>query len=204
MLRICGLVIPFAACAIAGKPRPSVSINCSMVTSAPIVAEPLRGVRMSDSSVMPLILTTRLGVTMKSFIRLSRSVPPARTSVSPHDLPSSPTACSLVVGLAYSNFCIGSSFLLRERFEHAVGRQWDGRHANADGVGHGVRDRRARRNRGRLADADDAALVVALAGHHMDFEIADVGQPRQAVELHVRVENSPRGRVYYALLVERV
>src|SRR5215475_1466837 len=203
MLRICGLATPFAASVIAGKPRPSVSINSSMVTSAPIVAEPLRGVLMTSSSLMFLMLTTRFGVTMKSFISESRSVPPARTSVSPQDAPSSATACSLVVGLAYSNFCISPSFLF-ERREHTVGSQGDRRHADADGVGHRVRDRRARRDGRRFAYADDAALVVTFARHHVDFEIADVGQSREPVELHVRVEHPAGLSVHDLLFVERV
>src|SRR5262245_7905825 len=188
MLRICGLATPFAACVIAGKPPPSASISSSMVTSAPIVAEPLRGVLMRSSSLTPLMLTTRFGVTMKSFISESRSVPPARTSASPQVAPSSATACSLVVGLAYSNFCIGPSFLF-ERREHAVGGKRERGHANADGVGHRVRDRRAGRDRRRFAHADDAAFVVTFARHHVDFEIADVGQFRVPVKLNVRVEN---------------
>src|SRR5262245_5432911 len=149
MLRICGLVMPFAACVIAGKPRPSESISSSIEASAPITAEPFRGVLTTSSSLMFLILTTRLGVTMKSFINESRSVPPARTSVSPQEAPSNATACSLVVGLAYSNFCIGPSFLF-ERREDAVWSQRERGHANADGVGHGVRDRRAGRDRRRF------------------------------------------------------
>src|SRR5262245_9394402 len=180
MLRICGLVMPFAACVIAGKPRPSVSINSSIDARAPIMAEPLRGVLMTSSSLIFLMLTTRFGVTMKSFISESRSVPPARTSVSPQEAPSSATACALVVGLAYSNFCIGPSFLFESR-KHAVGSQWDRRNANADGVGHRVRDRRAGRDRRRFAHADDAALVVTFARHHVDFEIADVCQSREPV-----------------------
>src|SRR5262245_63976235 len=108
-----------------------------MDVSAPITAEPLRGVLIRSSSLMFLILTTRFGVTMKSFMSEIRSVPPARTSASPQDLPSNATACSLVVGLAYSNFCIGPSFLF-ERREHAVRSQRERGHANANGVGHGV------------------------------------------------------------------
>src|SRR5262245_7303831 len=201
MLRICGLATPFAASVIAGKPRPSVSTNCSMVTSAPIVAEPLRGVRRTESSAMLLMLTTRFGVTMKSFISESRSVPPARTSVSPHVLPSNATACSLVVGLAYSNFCTGPSFLFKRR-EHAVGSQRDRTHAHADSVGHGVRNRRAGRDRRRFAYTDDAAFVIPFAGHHVDFEIADVGQSREPVKLHVRVEHLARLRIHDALFVQ--
>src|SRR5262245_61483619 len=200
MLRICGLATPFAACVTAGRPPPSASISSSMVTSAPIVAEPLRGVLMTSSSLMFLMLTTRFGATMKSFMREIRSVPPARTSASPQEAPSSATACSLVVGLAYSNFCIGPSFLF-ERREHAVGGQRERGHANADGVGHRVRDRRAGRNDRRFADADHAALVVTLSRHHVDFEIADVGQPREPVKLHVRVEHLACLRVHDLLLV---
>src|SRR5215510_2393462 len=203
MLRICELVMPFAACVIAGKPRPSVSINSSMDTRAPITAEPLRGVLMTSSSLMPLMLTTRFGVTMKSFISESKSVPPARTSVSPQEAPSNATACSLVVGLAYSNFCIGPSFLF-ERREHAVGSQRERGHADADGVGHRVRDRRPRRDSRRFAHADDAAFVVTFARHHVDFEIADVRQSGEPVELHVRIEHPAGLRVHDLLFEERV
>src|SRR5262245_33223853 len=200
MLRICGLATPFAASVMAGKPLPIASINSSMVTSAPIEAEPLRGVLMTSSSLIFLMLTTRFGVTMKSFIIERRSVPPARTSVSPQEAPSSATACSLVVGLAYSNFCIGPSFLF-ERREDAVGGQRERGHANADGVGHRVRDRRARRDSRWLAHADDAAFVVTFARHHVDFEIADVCQSREPVKLHVRVEHLACLRVHDLLLV---
>src|SRR5262245_23040137 len=203
MLRIWGLVTPFAASVIAGKLRPSVSINSSTLTRAPIAAEPLRGVLMTSSSLMSLMLTTRFGVTMKSFISESRSVPPARTSVSPQETPSNATACSLVVGLAYSNFCTGPSFLF-ERREHAVGSQRESGHADADGVGHRVRDRRARRDGRRFAHADDAAFVVTFARHHVNLEIADVGQSRESVELHVRVEHPAGLRVHDLLFVERV
>src|SRR5262245_8810288 len=200
MLRICGLATPFAACVTAGKPPPSASISSSMVTSAPIVAEPLRGVLMTSNSLMLLMLTTRFGVAMNSFINESRSVPPARTSVSPQEAPSSATACSLVVGLAYSNFCIGPSFLF-ERREHAVGSQRERGHADGGGVGHRVRDRRAWRDSRRFAHADDAAFVVTFARHHVDFEIADVCQSREPVKLHVRVEHLACLRVHDLLLV---
>src|SRR5215510_8192933 len=49
------------------------------------------------------MFTRRLGCTMSSFIRASRSVPPARTSALSQVEPSRLTACSGVVGLAYSN-----------------------------------------------------------------------------------------------------
>src|SRR2546423_14504950 len=130
-----------------------------MVASAPIRAPPLRVIVTPRSSAIFLMLTTRFGVTMKSFINASRSVPPAMTSVSPHCLPSSSIACSLVVGLAYSNFCIGFASFLSQRRQDAVGGKRDGRNAHADGVGNGVRDRCARRNRRRFADADHAAFI---------------------------------------------
>src|SRR5579875_2360264 len=114
----------------------------------------------SESSC--LILTSRFGATTSSFIRASKSVPPARIAPSS---PSKVATCSLLVGLTYSNACMGTSLL--QRFQHAIRRQGQERHTHAYGVGHGIGDRSARRNHRRLSQADDAALVVAFAGHHV-------------------------------------
>src|SRR5437867_10760232 len=115
------------------------------------------------SSRMSFMLTSRLGATISSFIRASRSVPPASTSASAQLLPSRPTACSLVVGLAYSNARILFASLLVESCQNAIWCNWKIRHARPDRIGHGVRDRSAGRHDGWLTQADHSALVVALA-----------------------------------------
>src|SRR5262249_11760471 len=59
-------------------------------------------------------------------------------------------------------------------------------------------------DRGRLADADDAAglLVLRLVGPNDDH--GDVRGPGQLVPLHVRVEHPAAGRVHDDLLEEAV
>src|SRR5713101_1515396 len=127
------------------------------------------------SSRMSFMLTSRLGATISSFIRASRSVPPANTSASVQLLPSRPTACSLVVGLAYSNARIlFASLLLVQSCQHSIGRERKIRHSHADRIGYCVRDRGARRNYRRFSESDHPALVVTLAGHHMNGKLAYV------------------------------
>src|SRR5262249_37062196 len=88
--------------------------------------------------------------------------------------------------------------------KHAVWSQWNRRHANADGVGHGVCDRRAWRDRWRFAYTDDSAFVITLAGHHMDLEIADVLQSSNSVKFHVWIEHPAGLRVHNFLFEERI
>src|SRR4051812_5883767 len=155
-------------------------------------------------SLISLLLTIRLGCTTSSFISEIKSVPPASTAASSQLVPSSPMACSLVVALAYSNARIFSASFLFQRRQNLVRGQRQRRHAHADGVGDGVRDSRARRNHRRLAQPDDAALVVALAGHHMNLEVADVANPRELIKLHVGVQHPTELLIHDLLFVKRV
>src|SRR6185436_19467432 len=136
-----------------------------MVTRAPTL-KPSGVEVMPSSSVIPLMLTKIFGATMSSFISESRSVPPARISAFRKLLPRSSTACSFVVGLAYSNARIVAS-LLFQGVQHAVRGERQGRHPHSDRVGHGVSDNSARRYYGRLSESDDSAVVIALSGHHV-------------------------------------
>src|SRR6185295_67159 len=173
-----------------------------MVTRAPTL-NPCGVEVMPSSSVIPLMLTRIFGATMSSFISESRSVPPARISALRKLLPSSSTACSFVVGLAYSNARIVAS-LLFQGVQHAVRRERQGRHPHSDRVGHGVSDNSARRNYRRLSEPDHSPLVVALARHHVNDQLTDVADPRKLVELHVRVEHSSGGLIHDLLFEERV
>ena len=68
-----------------------------MVTSAPMV-RPSAPERIPLRSRMFLIFTRRLGVTTYSFIKLSKSVPPASTAASFQLEPRSPIASCFVLG----------------------------------------------------------------------------------------------------------
>src|SRR5688572_3271275 len=130
-----------------------------MVTRAPIRKLLSLATVMPRSSLMSLMFTNLLGETTSSFIRASRSVPPASMSASAQLLPSRLMACSLVVGLAYSNPRIAASLLFK-RCQNSIRRQRQVRHPNPDCVGDGVGDHRPRRNGWRLAKPDHAALVI--------------------------------------------
>src|SRR6185436_5028318 len=129
-----------------------------MVTRAPTL-KPSGVELIPSSSEIPLMFTRIFGATMSSFISESRSVPPARISAFRKLLPSSSTACSFVVGLAYSNARIVAS-LLFQGVQNAVWGERQGRHPHSDRVGHGVSDDCARRNNRRLSEPDYSALVV--------------------------------------------
>src|SRR5271166_7076748 len=131
---------------------------------------------MPRSDSISLIFTRRLGATTSSFISASKSVPPARMEPCS---PSSVATCSFFVGLTYSNARMAASLL--HRFQNAVGRERQERHAHADGIRDGVGDGRTRRDHRRLGQADDTALVVALAGHHVHLQLANIGDPGQAI-----------------------
>src|ERR1019366_3678712 len=135
---------------------------------------------------MCLMFTRRWGATTSSFISASRSVPPAR--MEPYS-PSSVATCSLFVGLTYSNGRMCASVL--QRFQHAGRRERQKWHAHADRISDRVRDGRTGRDHGRLGQSDDAALVVTFATHHVDLHFANVGDARQPIELHVRVQHAP-------------
>src|ERR1043165_8233871 len=98
---------------------------------------------------------------MYSFIRLIRSVPPARTSTSPHCEASIPAASWTVVGLEYAKACMLRVPPLQRR-QHSVRAERDTRHAHADGVGDRIAYGRDRTHRGRLAETDYAAFVVCF------------------------------------------
>src|SRR5215471_3968954 len=132
-------------------------------------------------SGIALIFTSRFGCTMSSFIRESRSVPPARTSASAQLLPSKATACSLVVGLAYSNARILFASLLFKSCKDSIRRKRQSRNAHAYCVCHGVRDDRARRYNRGLAESYHPSLVVTLAGHHMNNQLTDIADSSQLV-----------------------
>src|SRR5215210_1100088 len=138
---------------------------------------------------------------MSSFIKESRSVPPASTSASDDELPSSATACSLVVGLAYSNARIVAS-LLFERRKHTVGRERQMRHSHSDGIRYCVRDCRAGRDDRRLAKPYHSALVVAFACHHVNDKLAYVADACQLVKLHVGIEH-PAGLCVHDLFFKQ-
>src|SRR5207302_1217264 len=108
---------------------------------------------MPSSSLISLRLITRFGVTTSSFIRASRSLPPASISAGPQVLSKRATACSLVVGLAYSKLRIAPSFLLQGS-QDAIGRHRQLRHTHANSVGDSVGNRCARRDRRWLAKPD--------------------------------------------------
>src|SRR3982751_1665078 len=113
---------------------------------------------MPRSSAISLMFTNRLGATTSSFIKESRSVPPASTSASFQSLPNNLTACSLVAGLAYSNARLVASLLFQRR-KHTVGCERPSRHTPSYSIGDGVGDSRSWRDGGRLAQSYHASLV---------------------------------------------
>src|SRR5208283_5701262 len=133
---------------------------------------------MPRSDSIRLIFTRRFGVTTSSFISASKSVPPAR--MEPCSA-SRVATCSFFVGLTYSNACMSASLL--QGLQNAVGRERQEGHAHADGIRDGVGDGRTGGNHWRLGQADDTALVVTLAGHHLHFQLADIGDAGEAIEL---------------------
>src|SRR5262245_2294243 len=141
---------------------------------------------------------------MSSFIKESKSVPPARTSASAQLLPNKATACSLVVGLAYSNARILFASLLFESCKNSIRRKRQSRNAYANSICYCVRDDRAWRHNRRLAQANHPSLVITLAGHHMHDQLSDIAYARQLVELHVGVEHAAGLLVHDLLFVERV
>src|SRR5215471_8602186 len=138
-------------------------------------------------SAMSLMLTSRFGVVMSSFISESRSVPPASTSTSPQFLPKRGITCSLVLGLEYSNGCMATSLI--ERCHDAIGRDGQERHAHANGVGYGIGNRSRRPDRRWLAQANRPALVVSLAGHHVHDQLRNIADAGQPVEIHIGIQH---------------
>src|ERR1041385_6481520 len=103
----------------------------SNVTNAPRFSAP-PSLLIACNPAICLMLTRRLGVVISSFIRESRSLPPARISTSPQLLPSRAGTCSAVVGLEYSNGRIVASFGV-ERGQDAVWSERQERNADAKG-----------------------------------------------------------------------
>src|SRR6266542_6196981 len=110
---------------------------------------------------------------MYSFIRLMRSVPPARMSTSPQRDASWPRASSIFAGLEYAKACMLRVPPFQGR-EHPVGSERDARHPHTDGIGHRIGDRGRRAHRRRLAQTDNAALVMFLGDVEMHHHLADV------------------------------
>src|SRR5215468_5802372 len=126
------------------------------------------------------MLIRRLGCTTSSFIKASRSLPPARISVSSQLAPRRLTACCTLVALAYSNGRMASLLSGSGSFkgrEDPIGSERQERHPHSDRVGDGVGDHRAGRDDGWLAQPDHAALVVAGPRHHVHNELANVTDP---------------------------
>ena len=119
-------------------------------------------------------------MTIIFFIRPTRSVPPARTSV-----------VSTLAGEQFQHFLLAAgrgifksfhqAFLAFKGVENPLGRHRQHRHAHAQGVAHGVGDRRAGTDHRRLAQADHAARAFAFGLVELDDDLADVAQPRQLV-----------------------
>src|SRR5436190_681159 len=107
----------------------------------------------------------------------------------------------MVVGFAYSKDC-----MLRlppfQRSQHVVRSHRNIWHADADGIRYRVSNRRANRNRGRLAKADNAAVVVLLANVHVHDDVPNIGDARQFVPLHIGIER-PAGLVIDHALFEQ-
>src|SRR6185437_4965945 len=149
-----------------------------------------------------LMFTSRLGVVISSFIRESRSLPPARISTSPQLLPNSAGTCCAAVGLVYSNGRIVASLRI-ERSQHAI---WRDRHegtTHADGVGDSVVDCSHWANGGRFTQADRPTLVITLAGHHVDHQFSDIANAGKTVEIHIWIEHAPSIPVHNFFFVER-
>src|SRR5260370_41877385 len=154
------------------------------------------------SSLMPLIFTTRFGVSRYSFIKLIRSVPPARTSTAPQLEESMPRASFSDDGLAYSNACILRSPFF-QGLEDPVGGEGNQRDAHADGVGDRVGDGGDAADGWRFPKADDAALVMFRRDVHVDGDFADIADACELVELHFGVQHRAGCLIHDALFHQR-
>src|SRR5487761_1938631 len=201
MLRICGLATPRAAVTSDGNSARMTGFidNSSSVTFAPM-RTPAPVLAMPPSSAMPLILTTRLGVAMNSFIELIRSVPPASTCASFQLAPSRAVASFTVAGLAYSKRSILCVPPVGKSGQHAIRSQRQNPHPDADGVGHRVRDGGHAAHRRGFAEADDAPGVVFGRNIHVNQDLADVADAGQLVKFHVGVEHAAGLLIHDALL----
>ena len=165
MLIICGLPMPSIAWMIAGN---SFRMRSFSKTSASGVIAPMRTVSPVASIpfrlLMPFKFTSRFGVTIPCLNEVTKSVPPARISVSPNLLSNNPMAVSKSVGLAYSNEFIDLDLHLSffRCCQNLIGRKRQCRHAHADGVGHRIGNCGAGRNHRRLAQTDHAAFRRSL------------------------------------------
>ena len=97
--------------------------------------------------------------------------------------------------------CVTDGWNFAERGQNFRRRDGQAADAHADGVGDGVGDGGGGRDRGRLADADDAAF-----GHvdQDDFDVRHVGDAGQFVGFKIRVQHHAGQIVHHALLVKRV
>ena len=96
------------------------------------------------------------------------------------------------------------AFLAFKCVENPLGRQRQHRHAHAQGVAHGVRDRRAGADHRRLAQADHAAGALAVGLVDFDDDLADVAQARQLVVGDLGVQERAGLGVHDPLFEQRV
>src|ERR1051326_6605989 len=192
------MVATFLICGLAASPAAAASTGCcfwiwaaapmrSRVTKAPNCTAP-PSLPIACSPAICLMFTRRLGVVISSFIRESRSLPPASISTSPQLFPSRAGTCSGVVGLEYSNGRIAASFLI-ERGQDAVRRKRQKRHAHANCIGYGIGNGGHGPDGGRFSQADRTTLVIAFASHHVDNQFPDIADAGKAVEVHIGVEH---------------
>ena len=157
---------------------------------------------MPSSSLMFLMFTTRLGVCRCSFIRLSRSVPPARTSASPHLAREqrhrflNGRRIGVFKGLHYAflpssalSTCIGviGIFGTRTPIALATALPTAAQMPMAGGSPSPMTPR----------------LSLSVADIHVDDDIADIADAGQLVELHVGVQHAAGGVVHDALFEQR-
>src|SRR5512143_1438424 len=88
--------------------------------------------------------------------------------------------------------------------EDAIGRKRQDRDPHADGVGHGVCDGGSRGDYRRLTQADDTAVILFLAGDHVDLNLRNVADPSDLVELHVGIYHPPEVLVHDLMFEQRV
>src|SRR5262249_31318111 len=90
-----------------------------------------------------------------------------------------------------------------ERVEHIHRSHRHRGNTLADGVGHGVAHRGADADRGWLAESDNAALIVFGPNVHVNYDVADILDAGELVELHVGVEHAAAGVIEDAFFEER-
>ena len=104
--RTCGAVIPLAACTSDLYPAAALESSSSCTVAMAPIRSPPPFFETPRSARTLRRLTTREGVSILSFMRLSRSVPPASTAVTPASGLKAWTAERASVGAMYSKFCM--------------------------------------------------------------------------------------------------